>query len=102
MSFISFYVAGKLHTFSFPLDKQGCKIFVFVIPFTAAGLIGISRICDYHHHWQGIDTERRRYIISDSPFKNSKNSNTNILEPNVPEYLANFFFIALSAIFYNF
>ncbi|KAI9591996.1 phosphatidic acid phosphatase type 2/haloperoxidase [Syncephalis fuscata] len=52
LGFLSLYMAGKLHIF----DERGFvfKPLICVIPLIGAALIGISRICDYRHHWQDV------------------------------------------------
>ncbi|KAK9768036.1 hypothetical protein K7432_001623 [Basidiobolus ranarum] len=52
LTFLSLYLAGKLHLF----DERGhtYKSFVCISPMIGAALIGVSRICDYRHHWQDV------------------------------------------------
>ncbi|KAK9701558.1 hypothetical protein K7432_011662 [Basidiobolus ranarum] len=52
LTFLSLYLAGKLHMF----DERGhtYKSFVSVAPMIGAVLIAVSRICDYRHHWQDV------------------------------------------------
>ncbi|ORX97661.1 acid phosphatase/Vanadium-dependent haloperoxidase [Basidiobolus meristosporus CBS 931.73] len=52
LTFLSLYLAGKLHLF----DERGhtYKSFICVAPMIGAALIGVSRICDYRHHWQDV------------------------------------------------
>ncbi|ORX92617.1 PAP2-domain-containing protein, partial [Basidiobolus meristosporus CBS 931.73] len=54
LGFLSLYLAGKLHLF----DGRGhtYKSFLVVLPVVGALLIGISRICDYRHHWSDVFT----------------------------------------------
>ncbi|ORX97041.1 acid phosphatase/Vanadium-dependent haloperoxidase [Basidiobolus meristosporus CBS 931.73] len=52
LTFLSCFLAGKLHLF----DERGhtYKSFVSIGPMVGAALIGVSRICDYRHHWQDV------------------------------------------------
>ncbi|KAK9762865.1 hypothetical protein K7432_010982 [Basidiobolus ranarum] len=52
LGFLSLYLAGKLHLF----DERGhtYKSFLVALPLIGALLIGISRICDYRHHWSDV------------------------------------------------
>lgn len=49
LSFLAFYLAGKMHLFS---DQKGYafKAWVALSPFVIASLIAISRTMDYRHH----------------------------------------------------
>ncbi|KAJ2445445.1 hypothetical protein GGF42_005999 [Coemansia sp. RSA 2424] len=48
MTFLMFYLAGKLHIF----DRQGhsYKSFVVFLPLLVAAIVGASRVADYWHH----------------------------------------------------
>lgn len=52
LSFLSYYMAGKLHMF----DEQGytAKVWVTLAPFLVAILVAISRTVDNRHHWQDV------------------------------------------------
>ncbi|KAH7322292.1 phosphatidic acid phosphatase type 2/haloperoxidase [Rhizoctonia solani] len=52
LSFLSYYMAGKLHMF----DEQGytAKVWVALAPFLIAILVAISRTVDNRHHWQDV------------------------------------------------
>ncbi|KAG8791534.1 hypothetical protein FRC12_008906 [Ceratobasidium sp. 428] len=52
LSFLSYYMAGKLHMF----DQQGytAKVWLTLAPFLVALLIAISRTVDNRHHWQDV------------------------------------------------
>lgn len=48
MTYLMFYLAGKMHLF----DRQGhsYKPFIAFLPMLAAALVGASRVADYWHH----------------------------------------------------
>ncbi|KAJ2889975.1 hypothetical protein GGI21_002176 [Coemansia aciculifera] len=48
MTFLMFYLAGKLHIF----DRQGhsYKSFIVFLPLLVAAIVGASRVADYWHH----------------------------------------------------
>ncbi|ORX73127.1 acid phosphatase/Vanadium-dependent haloperoxidase [Linderina pennispora] len=48
MTYLSLYLAGKLHVF----DNQGhsFKSFIVMFPILVAGMVGASRVADYWHH----------------------------------------------------
>ncbi|KAK9695142.1 hypothetical protein K7432_013114 [Basidiobolus ranarum] len=52
LAFLTFYLAGKLHLF----DRHGhiYKSFVCSAPLIGATLVGVSRICNYRHHWEDV------------------------------------------------
>ncbi|KAJ1305738.1 hypothetical protein OPQ81_010470 [Rhizoctonia solani] len=52
LSFLSYYMAGKLHIF----DEQGytVKVWIALAPFLAAILVAISRTVDNRHHWEDV------------------------------------------------
>ncbi|CAE6518990.1 unnamed protein product [Rhizoctonia solani] len=52
LSFLSYYMAGKLHMF----DEQGytVKVWATLSPFLVAILVTISRTVDNRHHWQDV------------------------------------------------
>ncbi|KAG8708489.1 hypothetical protein FRC08_018862 [Ceratobasidium sp. 394] len=52
LSFLSYYMAGKLHMF----DQQGytAKVWLTLAPFLVALLVAISRTVDNRHHWQDV------------------------------------------------
>ncbi|XP_037945247.1 phospholipid phosphatase 5 isoform X2 [Teleopsis dalmanni] len=53
-AFITFYVGAKLHAFDSRGRGQTWRLCCVLTPLILAGLIAISRTCDYHHHWQDI------------------------------------------------
>jgi diacylglycerol diphosphate phosphatase/phosphatidate phosphatase len=52
MSFLAFYLAGKLQVF----DRRGFvfKPLVCILPLISASLVAISRLTDYRHHWEDV------------------------------------------------
>ncbi|KAH8825586.1 PAP2-domain-containing protein [Flagelloscypha sp. PMI_526] len=52
LGFSAFYLAGKLHLF----DRRGHtgKAWLFIAPFTGAGMVALSRTMDNRHHWQDV------------------------------------------------
>ncbi|QRW11236.1 phosphatidate phosphatase PPAPDC1A [Ceratobasidium sp. AG-Ba] len=52
LSFLSYYMAGKLHMF----DQQGytAKVWLALAPLLVALLVAISRTVDNRHHWQDV------------------------------------------------
>ncbi|KAI0005953.1 phosphatidic acid phosphatase type 2/haloperoxidase [Russula compacta] len=52
LTFLSLYLAGKLHLF----DTRGHvpKAWISVLPLFGALLVAISRTMDYRHHWQDV------------------------------------------------
>ncbi|KAJ1912425.1 hypothetical protein IWQ60_009670 [Tieghemiomyces parasiticus] len=52
MTFLSLYLAGKLHLY----DRRGhtLKAFIVLIPLLGAALVAVSRTVDYRHHWQDV------------------------------------------------
>ncbi|XP_025095160.1 phospholipid phosphatase 5-like isoform X2 [Pomacea canaliculata] len=53
MTFIAMYIGGKLHVFSRGRG-QGWRFICFLIPLVWATMISVSRVSDYHHHWQDV------------------------------------------------
>ena len=51
--FLAFYIAGKLQTFSPERKGQSFRLIAFLLPFIAALAVGLSRIRDHWHHWEG-------------------------------------------------
>ncbi|XP_010032374.2 lipid phosphate phosphatase 2 isoform X2 [Eucalyptus grandis] len=54
LSFLSWYLAGKIRAF----DRRGhvAKLCIILFPFLLAALVAISRVDDYWHHWQDVFT----------------------------------------------
>lgn len=52
LTFLSLYIAGKLHLF----DTRGHapKAWISILPLFGAALVAISRTMDYRHHWQDV------------------------------------------------
>lgn len=54
LGFLSLYIAGKMHLFTANGRGSTWKLLLFLFPIFLATLVAISRVCDYHHHWQGL------------------------------------------------
>ncbi|KAL0269825.1 UNVERIFIED_CONTAM: hypothetical protein PYX00_007431 [Menopon gallinae] len=54
LGFLSLYMAGKMHLFSSKGKGTTWKLLSFLFPLIAATVVAISRMCDYHHHWQDV------------------------------------------------
>ncbi|RWR85510.1 lipid phosphate phosphatase 2-like protein isoform X1 [Cinnamomum micranthum f. kanehirae] len=52
LGFLAWYLSGKIRVF----DRQGhvAKLCLVILPLLVASLVGISRVDDYHHHWQDV------------------------------------------------
>jgi diacylglycerol diphosphate phosphatase/phosphatidate phosphatase len=52
MTFLALYMAGKLQLF----DRKGYshKLYIVLTPLAVAGLVAVSRVDDYRHHWQDV------------------------------------------------
>jgi len=52
LTFLSLYIAGKLHLF----DTRGHapKAWISILPLFGAALVAVSRTMDYRHHWQDV------------------------------------------------
>jgi len=52
LTFLSLYIAGKMHLF----DTRGHthKAWISFLPLLGAALVAISRTMDYRHHWQDV------------------------------------------------
>jgi hypothetical protein len=60
LGFISLYMAGKLGVFNEKGRGQSLRLLVSLLPLLIALTVALSRTCDYHHHWQGIDKQKTR------------------------------------------
>ena len=58
LGFISLYMAGKLGVFNDKGRGQSLRLLVSLLPLLIALTVALSRTCDYHHHWQGIDKQK--------------------------------------------
>lgn len=54
MSFVMWYLLGKLHVFNERGRGESWRLMVAVSPMFVALGIAVSRTCDYHHHWQDV------------------------------------------------
>ncbi|EEB12351.1 Lipid phosphate phosphatase, putative [Pediculus humanus corporis] len=54
LGFLSLYLAGKMHLFAPSGKGSTWKLLLFLCPLFSASLVAISRLCDYHHHWQDV------------------------------------------------
>ncbi|KAM7275351.1 hypothetical protein ACFE04_017217 [Oxalis oulophora] len=54
LSFLSWYLAGKIRVF----DRRGhvAKLCLVLLPLLVAALVAVSRVDDYWHHWQDVFT----------------------------------------------
>ncbi|KAI4350964.1 hypothetical protein L6164_005366 [Bauhinia variegata] len=54
LGFLAWYLSGKTRLF----DRRGHigKLCIVLLPLLLAGLVGISRVDDYRHHWQDVLT----------------------------------------------
>lgn len=53
MMFCTFYLFGKLQVFNQRGKGKGWRLLLSLSPLFGALVVGLSRTCDYHHHWQG-------------------------------------------------
>lgn len=51
--YLSLYLAGKLHCFSAEGRSQSWRLITVLTPLISAAVVGISRIQDNMHHWEG-------------------------------------------------
>ncbi len=57
--YLSLYLAGKLQCFCFSGKTHAWRLLVVMTPLVAGCVVGISRIQDNRHHWEG----NNRYIV---------------------------------------
>lgn len=53
MMFCTLYICGKLNVFNQHGRGKSWRLLLGLSPLFAALIVGLSRTCDYHHHWQG-------------------------------------------------
>ena len=52
-TFVSLYLAGKLHCFNVEGRGHSWRLISVVLPLLSAAVVGLSRIQDNRHHWEG-------------------------------------------------
>ncbi|CAI9738752.1 Hypothetical predicted protein [Octopus vulgaris] len=54
LGFTTLYLFGKLHYFGQHGFGSTWRLITCVTPIFIAMLVALSRVCDYHHHWQDV------------------------------------------------
>jgi len=54
LGFIAVFLASQLKAFVTKGKGSSWRMLLTLIPLLAATLVGVSRTCDYHHHWQDV------------------------------------------------
>lgn len=54
LGFLAFYFIGKFKIFNEEGRAKSPRLIICFTPLIVALMVGISRTCDYHHHWQDV------------------------------------------------